>query len=158
MNSKWTVEELGNVNVAKMVKWIKAIPFEKWPQQRPLDDGQLRPSMVTDLVWHDFHDLALPVVMDVRKHIKDSPIEAYQWMLSVVMPGHSIEPHKDQQPDYWKYRVHVPLLTNSKAVTIMEDGEYNMKVGKAYAVNVRKTHAIENRGRTPRIHFMFDVR
>jgi hypothetical protein len=148
--SSWFVEELGAVSVAPMVKWIKAIPFDEWPQQSRLADGKIRPSMVTDESWHGFRDYIYPLML--------SSDTCYQPMLSVVMPGHSIEPHKDQQPDYWKYRVHIPLVTNAKAVTIMDDGRHNLKVGKAYKLNVRATHAIENFGRTPRIHFMFDVK
>ena len=59
---------------------------------------------------------------------------------------------------YWKFRVHVPLLTNKAAMTEMADGKHHLEVGKAYKVNTAGMHAIENRGRTPRVHFMFDVR
>jgi hypothetical protein len=146
------IQELGDVDVTKMVKWIKAIPFEDWPQQRPLDDGQLRPSMVTDLSWHDFGKQAEPIVRELGYD------GSYQWMLSVVMPGHFIEAHKDQQPDYWKYRVHVPLVTNPKAVTHISNKDHHLEVGKAYRLNTAALHAVDNPGKTPRIHFMFDVK
>jgi hypothetical protein len=140
----WTLSELSDVDVVAMAAWIAKIPLGDWPQQRPLDDGQLRPSMVTSPDWYGFHYYFHP--------------GAYQHMLSVVMPGHSIEPHQDQQPDYWQYRVHIPLLTSPGAVIIMDDGEHHLEVGKSYKMNTRATHAIANRGATPRIHYMFDVR
>jgi hypothetical protein len=148
------VEEIAKVSVTDMAKWIKAIPFEDWPQQRPLDDGQLRPSMVTNTDWHGFGE-KISFLMEI---LTPESFIYYQPMLSVVMPGHSIEPHKDQQPDHWKYRVHIPLQTNTKAFLIMKKEKFNLKVGKAYKVNVRETHSIVNNGKTPRIHFMFDVK
>lgn len=150
---KWTVEEIGTIDVRKAGGWIKAIPFEDWPQQRPIDD-QVRPSMVSNADWHGFGKVAASLI----KALGFDESSAYQPMLSVVMPGHSIEPHQDAQPDYWKFRVHVPLLTNAKAVTEMDDGEHHMEVGKAYKVNTAAKHAIFNKGKTPRVHFMFDVR
>lgn len=166
-----SIEEFSSVNVSELVAWIKDIGFETWPQQRPLDDGQLRPAMVSDREWFGFGAMAEPIVQVCVNRLlglsetdagfilnADLDNHSYQWMLSVVMPGHEIEPHVDGQAPYWKARVHVPLTTNAKAVTIMDDGEHHMKVGKAYLVNTMATHAVANRGKTPRIHFMFDVR
>jgi hypothetical protein len=149
----WTVEELGPADVKKAAAWIKAIPFEEWPQQSRIDD-QPRPSMVTNPEWHGFGDIATTIIGSLGFDESN----AYQPMLSVVMPGHHIEVHQDAQADYWKYRVHVPLLTNAKAVTEMEDGLHHMQVGKAYKVNTAEKHAVWNKGATPRVHFMFDVR
>jgi hypothetical protein len=157
MTKPWTVEELASVSVAPMVKWIKAIPFEEWPQQSRLEDGKLRPSMVTSLEWHGFGRMASDLIA-LLGYEDDWTGNVYQPMLSVVMPGHSIEPHRDQQPDYWKYRVHVPLWTNSKSFTHVGKEKHHLVVGKAYKVNTREIHSITNDGRTPRIHFMFDVK
>ena len=135
-----------------MAAWIAAIPFSEWPQQRPVDD-QLRPSMVTDLEWHGFGEMAAPVIRELgfEGH-------AYQRMLSVVMPGHSIDAHIDEQAPYWHTRIHVPLLSNDRALFISEGKPIVMTPGVAYRVNTRALHAIENGGTTPRVHFMFDAR
>jgi hypothetical protein len=156
------VEPYGDVDVREAVKWIKAIRFEDWPQQSKVDD-QLRPAMVTNLDWHDFRNIAVAIVKQLGFELSQPGTgmghdDTYQWMLSCVMPGHGIEAHKDAQADYWKFRVHVPLLTNPKAFTEMEDGKHHLEVGKAYKVNTAAMHAVENGGRTPRVHFMFDVR
>jgi hypothetical protein len=146
-----TIENLGAVNVSEMIEWIGEIPLVDWPQQSATE---LRPSMVTDLQWRGFGNVAWPVV----QHLHFDGSNTYQHMLSVVMPGHTIDPHRDSQADYWKFRVHVPLMGNSRSHTIMDDGKHNMRVGWAYKINVLGTHAVENGGATPRIHFMFDVR
>ena len=74
------------------------------------------------------------------------------------MPGHAIEPHKDQQADYWRARVHVPLMTNERSAFVVECKPHAMAVGSAYLVNTLAEHAVTNDGDTPRIHFIFDVR
>ena len=135
-----------------MAAWIAAIPFSEWPQQRPID-SQLRPMMVTDLEWHGFGEMAAPVIKELGFEG-----QAYQLMLSVVMPGHSIDAHIDEQAPYWHTRIHVPLLSNDRALFISEGKPIVMTPGLAYRVNTRALHAIENGGTTPRVHFMFDVR
>lgn len=147
-----TLDLIGPVNAEPMIKWISGIPFEKWPQQHRLDDGQIRPAMVTDLGWFGFGELA----SHLREQLGHLG-KTYQNMLSVVMPRHSIAPHTDSQDASWKYRVHIPLLSNAESKFIVDDVAYTMNPGMAYRVNTRVIHSVENNGKTPRIHFMFDV-
>lgn len=168
-------EELCAIDVSAFVDWITAIPFEDWPQQSRLADGQIRPAMVTTkLHWHDFG----LKMLDAHDGVGDALIARghfsfgyYNDMLSVVMPGHSIEPHQDKQPFEWLARIHVPLTTNPKSVYIAEDTKpappefttfkkykFHMEVGKAYLINTLAKHEIRNDGDTPRIHLMFDVK
>jgi aspartyl/asparaginyl beta-hydroxylase (cupin superfamily) len=85
-------------------------------------------------------------------------LEDYGRMLSVVMPGHAIDEHRDEQPPEWVTRIHVPLATNPLAVMVVDGQPEHLPVGWAYLIDTRALHAIRNRGSTPRIHFMFDVR
>jgi len=151
LSSIWTIEELGAVDASDMIHWIKLIDLEDWPQQ---SRTELKPAMVSNLEWREFGTMMWPIVQELGFNSANT----YQHMLSVVMPGHDIPPHKDQQADYWKFRVHVPLLGNKESFTVMDDGKHFMEVGKAYKVNVKATHSVYNDGKTPRIHFMFDVR
>ncbi len=137
-----------------MAAWIAAISFDEWPQQRKLSDGQIRPSMVTKPGWHDFGSMAEPIMQMLGFNAS----QFFQPMLSVVMPGHSIPPHADLQAPYWRFRVHIPLLTNKDAKMTIRGKKYHLKVGMAYKINTEAKHAIENCGITPRVHFMFDVR
>lgn len=77
-------------------------------------------------------------------------------MLSVVMPGHYIEPHRDEQPPYWRTRIHVPIVTNEYAWIIIEGVPHRFGVGFAYEFDTRKLHSIVNNGTTPRVHLMWD--
>ncbi len=123
-----TVEELGRVQVAGLVAWITAIPFEEWPQQTRLADGAIRPAMVTDLEWHGFGEAVRPLVGE----------NAHNVMLTVLMPGHDIPPHIDQQPPYWLHRVHAPLTTNDVSRFIVGEqaqpcrGHWNGELSQAW--------------------------
>ena len=153
-NPKWSVEPLAEVEVGKVVDWIKAIDFKDWPQQNPTGE-ELKPAMVTDLGWHGFGLVVRGVVHDLLRHFHGA--SPTQWMLSVVMPGHSIPTHVDQQPENWLCRVHVPLITNPYTWFIVREVAYDLLLGRAYCVNTRHKHSVWNEGATPRVHFMFDV-
>lgn len=149
-------ELFGAVDAIVLTDWIAAIPFEEWPQQHRLADGQVRPAMQTDLAWHGFGAIAEPVVNAIMQEHFPGCV-AYQRMLSVVMPGHSIPPHCDEQAKSWISRVHVPLTSNAKSRFIVGGEDHVLAPGFAYRVNTRAEHAVTNDGETPRMHFMFDV-
>lgn len=144
-----TVERLCDVDIARLLGWASSVPYEEWPQQHRLADGKIRPSM---LVVGEEADDVVATVMCYFPGCGER-----DRLLSVVMPGHSIEPHCDDKGPDWICRIHVPLETNRKAVIIMHDGEHHMRVGGAYKVNVLPEHSVRNDGKTPRLHFMFDV-
>ena len=145
-----TLEKMCDVDCWDMQKWINAIPFEDWPQQERIDK-QIRPAMAHG-DWHGFPKIAAPLV----DQITDRPKQLNP-TLSVVMPGHRIDPHNDTFGPEWICRVHVPLATNPFACFFIEDKRYRMEVGVAYKVNISRMHHVINYGHTPRIHFMFDV-
>jgi hypothetical protein len=152
---------LARVDVADLAAWIASIDFALWPQQHRVDE-RLRPAMVKDLGWQGFGERTDALV----RHLGHAVLHLYKCqggdadnrMLSVVMPGHSIPPHVDEQQPNWLTRVHVPLQTNPKAVMVLAGEEQHLEVGAAYLIDTRVEHAIRNDGPTPRIHFMFDVR
>lgn len=134
-----------------MVEWLGEIPLTEWPQQCV---HGCKPAMVSNLQWRGFGNVCWPLVQALGFHGGNT----YQHMLSVVMPGDRIPPHRDQQADYWAFRIHVPLEGNDKSYTVMRGKKHVLKVGEAYMMNVLDVHEVVNEGKTPRIHFMFDVR
>lgn len=148
------VAALGPVEARDLAAWIAAIDFADWPQQ---SFTELKPAMVTDLGWHGFGAISDPVVTTVMtQHF--SGLVSEQRMLSVVMPGHSIHPHRDLQPPRWRCRVHVPLLSNEQSLFVSGGVAHMLIPGMAYAVDTRVEHSVTNDGHTPRLHFMWDVR
>lgn len=150
-----TVEGFATVNVAELVAWITAIDFADWPQQHRLADGGIRPMMVSDHAWHGFGAETRPLIAELLAHFPGCVSSTE--LLSVVMPGHQIEPHTDSQPPHWRCRVHVPLTSNPLSRFIVGGVAHRLVPGQAYRVNTEAVHAIENAGPTPRIHLMFDV-
>lgn len=113
--------------------------------------------MVNDLAWEGFGERTKGIIEQLtREHFEG--VESYNRMLSVVMPGHSIEEHSDPQPPGWLARVHVPLVTNERSEMVLVGVPHHLEVGSAYLVNVQALHSVRNPGHTPRIHLMFDVR
>lgn len=150
-------DPLGPVDVQSVAEWVSSIGFEEWPQQHRLPDRQIRPAMVTDLAWHGFGAVTDALVAAVMsEHFPDAT--SYQRMLSVVMPGHHIDPHVDQHVPGWLCRVHVPLRTNPRSWFVIEGERHNLYEGSAYRFNTQLEHEVFNDGDSPRIHLMFDVR
>lgn len=147
---------LDGVLLSRVVQWLKAIPFECWPQQRRLADGLLRPAMVTDLEWGRFGEVTDDLVRGATPPSLSSLRECNR-LLSVVMPGAQIDPHTDDLGPDWCTRIHVPLLTNQDAMFISGDVVHRMAVGFAYEIDTRERHAVWNAGATPRVHLMFDL-
>jgi Aspartyl/Asparaginyl beta-hydroxylase len=140
-----------------VVDWIKAIPFEDWPQQTRLADGRLRPAMVSDLAWHGFGAVTEELVQHLAGLVGGVPAPNGR-LLSAVMPGATIDPHADRQGPAWVARVHVPLLTNDSSWFVCGGGKFLLLAGHAYLVNTEVVHAVVNEGETPRVHLMIDYR
>lgn len=154
-----TCTKLVDVDVRPLRQWISGIDFAEWPQQHRLADGGLRPAMVTDLGWHGFGRVVQDVTVALLAMITMySSTESFNPLLSVVMPGHKIDAHRDEQQPDWICRVHVPIVTNTRALMRIGGEPHHLAVGTAYLVNTMKEHSVENLGDTPRVHYMFDVR
>ena len=150
-----SVLRLGKVEPDGLARWAEGIPYDEWPQQHPVN-GQLRPAMISQLDWRGFGMASDGLVAQVRKLVPAELLPG-QRILSVVMPGHDIEPHVDKQLPLWWGRVHVPLMTDHRSIFIVGEGVFHLEVGSAYVVNTQKMHSVSNAdGKVPRLHFMVD--
>lgn len=148
------IEPLCCVDVTAVARWIAAIPFTAWPQQT-LVPGE-RPAMVNDLAWHGFGVVTDALVAEVMAYHGPGR-RAVTRMLSVVLPGAEIEPHRDPVAPTWLTRVHVPIAGDAGAMFELGGTEYHLELGRAYTVDIRQIHSVRNAGRIPRIHLMWDV-
>ena len=150
------VEFLAKVNISSIVEWLALIDFTEWPQMQDMERKGTKPEMVimvADTTWHNFGEVVKPVI----DSLTPTECTAVNPMLSLIMPGYSIRPHVDEQPPYWCYRIHVPLITNPDAIFIADNENYYMTAGSAYKIDTRAVHQIINNGITPRIHLMWDI-
>lgn len=142
------------IKVDALVKWLASVPFEKWPQQSKLQDGQLRPAMLSGDNF-GMRAATRDVVEELMACFPRSRPD--NLLMSAVMSGHEIPSHRDEQDIKWLCRAHVPLMTNDKAEFHIGGEVHHMKVGFAYWINTTVLHSVVNKGQTSRVHFMFDV-
>lgn len=143
------------VDITDVLNWIKSIDYVDWPQQPRIDKDKIRPAMVNDPNWFRFYKNTDNLVKQIMWQFPNH--HDCNRMLSVVMPGASIEPHKDLQIKEWVTRIHVPLMTNPEALFYIAGDYVHMEVGKAYLIDTEAEHGVVNTGNCERIHFMFDV-
>lgn len=151
-----SVEPIASIDPSALQRWLAAIPLTDWPQQNKPGEP-LKPAMVSDSAWHGFSEVSEPIVRELMGGYFQGCRE-YQRMLSVVMSGDEIAPHVDQQGAHWLARVHVPLQANDLSLFIVDGKSHHLDVGMAYRVNTLAVHGVINRGVSPRVHFMFDVK
>ena len=77
--------------------------------------------------------------------------------LSRIVPGQIIADHSDDLEGGCQIRVHIPIVTNPKAMFREKGKPHHMAVGHAYEINPAKQHGVVNNGKTDRIHLMFNV-
>lgn len=151
-----TCERLGAVTVHPLIAWITAIPWEDWPQQTRLADGQIRPAMVNDPTWHGLTEVTTRVVKEIQAWVPRLTRPRLR-MVSVVMPGHEIPPHVDKHGPRWWGRVHVPLTSDPASVFVVGGETHRLRVGVAYVVNTLAEHSVSNvQGVVPRVHLVVD--
>lgn len=138
-----TIEAFADVDVSQEAAWLDAIPFAEWRH-------------LADPAWHAAREIFKPLAEELMAHFPGCVMSGPG--LFLLEPGQVHPAHTDVQPPEWVTRVHVPIVTNKLATATTDDGTLHMKAGKAYKFNTRERHAVENRGTTPRVHLVFDVK
>ena len=146
-------EPLCRVDIYGLVEWISGISRDFWPDW---NKPSLRPAVVADGGWESMTLATAPVISEVMGVFPDH-LKPGNPMITTVHPGDFVPYHTDTTDPGWVTRVHVPIVTNKDAVVIMDDIEQHLRSGIAYKFDIRKPHAIANRGEKSRIHLMFDV-
>lgn len=137
-----TIEKLCDVDVKRYVKFVLGIPQSDWPK-------------LTDPAKCGWAEEFQPLTERLMGYFPDCVSAVGLWYMA---PGQVHPAHTDEQDHKWRVRLHVPIITNLGVIFTMDDGEHHMKVGSAYQFNTLARHAVENRGKTPRLHFVMDVR
>lgn len=73
-------------------------------------------------------------------------------------PGSIIKEHTDRGLGYeaGEFRIHIPIQTNP-GVTFFSSGEpFQPQPGECWYLNAGQPHAVENLGKTPRVHLVID--
>lgn len=150
-----TVQRLGLVHTRIVRDWLAAISYEDWPQQHPLN-GEMRPAMINTRAWYQFGAITDPLAARLLTTMTSGAVELNR-LLSVVMPGHGIDPHVDKHAPQWWGRIHVPLTDAPLSRFIVGGEAHHLELGYAYVVNSLLEHSVQNFDPHPRVHFMLDV-
>lgn len=170
------LRHLGNVDVARLVADVLAIPEETWDNENKNKPNKFDALSSTRHIvfrfvsstkhwgksydrplWYAWRARLLPVMEEaVRPY--GYPNHAYpRVMLARMAPGGVIHPHIDANPAaLWPHKIHVPLATNEKVAFVIGDSIHHLAVGHAYEVNNLDRHAVRNAGTTDRIHLIFE--
>lgn len=115
------------------------------------------PTVTREPGWERLADVAQPLM--------DSIIAAHyapggtiiRAMAARLEVGGTIKPHTDAQESFVRtHRIHIPLTSNSHVRFTVDGRPCPMRPGRAYEINNQKTHSVMNRGKEPRISFIFD--
>lgn len=104
-------------------------------------------------------DTPLMAEVDYIRSIVDSwKCEKESVRLLALSPGSVIKPHKDRGCSYQEgsFRIHVPILTNRLVYFTVDGKELFLEEGSCWYMDFGKTHHIENRGETNRVHLIMD--
>jgi hypothetical protein len=78
-------------------------------------------------------------------------------MLANMPPGSVIPDHTDGSTRGWiAHKIHIPLITNNKALFFVKGITYQFAKGDIYEVNNGAMHGACNYGETNRIHLIFE--
>jgi Aspartyl/Asparaginyl beta-hydroxylase len=167
---------LGFVDIAELREAVIAIPESVWDHENTEKPNRFDALDATGHIvfrfvssfrdWRDAYDR--PIWQDWRylvQPVLDAATAAYGYergsypriMLARMGPGGVIRPHRDANPAArWPHKVHVPLCTNEGVVFSVDGVDCRMAEGEAVELNNMGLHAVENRGKSDRIHLIFE--
>ena len=108
--------------------------------------------------WMVWQPLLLPVMAQASAHYGYAEPIYPKAMLARLAAGGMIDPHIDAEPsNSLTHKIHVPLVTNPKAMLTVAGAEFHLPAGRAWEVNNLAPHSAFNGGEQDRIHFIFEV-
>jgi len=102
---------------------------------------------------------ALAMAPAIRRALDQFACPRNRIRLMRLNPGGHIRRHSDplHTIDPLLVRLHVPIVSNPDVHFMVNDQRISMQPGETWHVDVRFPHAVENRGRTARVHLVMDL-
>ena len=118
-------------------------------------------TSASEAVHHKYHEYLRPEIKTVCNFVSNliGHVEEKQSILTRMMPGTLIKPHKDKgQITAKTHRVHIPITTNKMCRFTVGETTMNLKPGHIWIIdNTDRYHSVENLGETPRVHLIIDM-
>jgi hypothetical protein len=171
-----TVRELGAININAIVNDVASIPAHVWEEQNKEKPNNFYEFYHTQhIVFRFVHELndcsrsfEFPIWAlwkDKIQPLLDQAVQPYGYaegrfsriMLAKLTAGGNIKAHKDgNEAATFPHKIHIPIVTNPKALFFVNPKTFHMEAGKAYEVNNLAVHYAENTGTEDRIHLIFE--
>ena len=109
-------------------------------------------------IWTVWQNHLLPVLHQATAGFRFRHPVYPKVMLARLAAGAVIDRHVDGAgANLFTHKLHVPIQTNDAVRLFIHDRVFQLTEGRAYEVNNLAPHAVENLGRTDRIHLIFEV-
>lgn len=172
-----TVRVLGPVDCARLTAMVERISPATWAGEDALKENDFAVFHHTQHIIFRFIESnrnpensystpAWDVWQPLLQPVMEAAIAPYGFrkpvfpkaMLAKLLAGHRIDPHYDGAgSNLVTHKIHVPLVTNPRAVFLVRDEKVHLERGMACEVNNIVSHGGENGGDEDRIHFIFEV-
>ena len=169
-------KDLGPVDCAQLVKLVSQLPDEIWELEDSLKEnkfdvfhhtqhvvfrftpGNLDPREHYDRpLWTVWEARLLPLMAGLADQYGYGNVVFSKAMLARLRAGQMIDLHSDGAgSNMVTHKIHVPLITNSKALFHIGEETRHLEVGRAFEVNNIARHGVENKGAEDRVHFIFE--
>jgi len=120
---------------------------QQWPQ----------PAISREPGWARLADVAQPLMDSLIARFYPPGGVILRAMAARLEVGGTIKPHVDAHESFvHAHRIHVPLTSSAQVRFTIDGRPCPMALGRAYEINNQKMHSVMNRGKQPRISFIFD--
>jgi len=109
-------------------------------------------------IWEDWK-ADIQGLLEITRNFYNYKEAIYSRIMLAKLPaGEAIKPHIDRSPAAeFPHKIHIPIITNEKAVFMVKNESVNMCEGCIYEVNNRVIHSASNNGDKERIHLIFEL-
>lgn len=150
-DSFWQIEDQRKENKFEVFHHTRHVIFRFTPGN---EDPR---SFYSNPAWTIWEKTLRPLMDQITAQYNHNECVYSKVMLARLLAGHSIDRHVDGAgSNLLTHKVHVPLITNPKALFYIEGEVRHLETGRAYEVNNIVRHAAENKGTEDRIHLIFE--
>lgn len=167
-------KHLGTAEVAGLVERVGHIPEALWESEnedKPNTFARLNDTQhiifryIDDNVfdfhefalWEEWKEMLLPIMEQAAKNLGYKNYCFPRAMFAKLPAGGEISIHCDGNASHYIHKIHVPLVTNKKAIFNVGRQARHLPSGEVIEVNNKRMHSVRNDGDQDRVHFIFEV-
>lgn len=147
----WLSEDSVKENKFDVFHHTQHIIFRFTPQNADPRISYSNPS------WNIWSSYLLPIMDKITAQYGHGEIAYSKVMLAKLDAGQEIDAHVDGKgSNLVTHKIHVPIITNSKAIFYIDGKAKHLRAGQAYEVNNIVKHGVKNMGEEDRVHLIFE--